>query len=197
MQRKPNCTHVYNSHCFRRERSAISGRARFTVHGEGAKGNSSPEHKHWRAMINRCHKPSDPGYPVYGARGICVCQRWRNSFLDFLTDMGRKPSPEHSLDRYPNNKGNYEPGNVRWATRKEQNRNRMGNVYFTHNGKTMLLCEWAEQAGMDAQLFTQRVHRGETGDDLFAPPHKGLRTKDLHDPTVKPYALFKGRTHKK
>lgn len=91
-----------------------------TEHG----GTGTPEHRAWCNMIERCYTQSHVNYSGYGARGIRVCDRWRNSFANFLSDVGFKPSPAHSIDRYPNNDGNYEPGNVRWATAKEQANNR-------------------------------------------------------------------------
>jgi predicted DNA-binding transcriptional regulator AlpA len=77
-------------------------------------------------MVQRCTNPNDPGYRYYGGRGITVCERWRNSFEAFLEDMGRKPSPELSLDRIDNDKltDSYSKENCRWATKKEQNQNR-------------------------------------------------------------------------
>jgi hypothetical protein len=77
----------------------------------------------WRGMKQRCRNPNNPAYPSYGGRGITVCERW-NSFENFYADMGPRPSPQHSIDRWPNNDGNYEPGNCRWATKSEQNENR-------------------------------------------------------------------------
>lgn len=88
---------------------------------DGKHNRHAPEFSIWRSMKARCLNPKDPRYRWYGARGITVCERWM-SYGYFLADMGRKPSPELSIDRI-NNDGNYEPGNCRWATRKEQRAN--------------------------------------------------------------------------
>lgn len=93
-------------------------RARVTTHGK----TKSRTYRSWAAMIARCTNPSEPGYANYGGRGIGVCDRWRK-FENFLADMGERP-PELSLDRYPDHNGNYEPGNCRWATWVQQQRNK-------------------------------------------------------------------------
>lgn len=80
------------------------------------------EYAVWAGMCRRCHNPQDKSYKWYGARGIRVCQRWRQSFDNFMKDMGPRPSAKYSIDRYPDNDGNYEPGNCRWATRAQQER---------------------------------------------------------------------------
>lgn len=81
------------------------------------------EYSAWRDMKARCYRVTHKNYPQYGARGIVVCDRWRNSFQNFYADMGPKPDPKLSLERI-DNYGNYEPSNCKWATLTEQARNR-------------------------------------------------------------------------
>ena len=84
------------------------------------------EHVIWGNMIQRCTNPKTINYKDYGGRGIIVCQRWRDSFENFLSDMGKRPSFDYTLDRIDNN-GNYEPGNCKWSTQSEQNKNQRRN----------------------------------------------------------------------
>lgn len=91
-----------------------------------------PEYNHWQMMRNRCLNPNSEEYSRYGGRGIQICSRWvvgtgsKHPFICFLEDMGTEPSKNHELDRWPDNDGNYEPGNVRWATPQEQGWSKVG-----------------------------------------------------------------------
>lgn len=93
------------------------------THGHARGNKTTAIYKCWRSMIDRCENPNLRAFKWYGARGIKVCERWRNSFTTFLADMGERPAPHLSLDRIDNN-GNYEPGNCRWATWKQQMNNK-------------------------------------------------------------------------
>ena len=96
-------------------------------HGLTSAGKKSGMYWIWQAMLQRCYNKSRSDYPRYGGRGIRVCKRWRESFSAFLADIGERPHGK-SLDRYPDNNGDYKPGNVRWATAKQQRHNRRDSL---------------------------------------------------------------------
>lgn len=108
-----------------------------------------------RCMNQRCRE-----YPRYGGRGITVCERWNISFAAFFADIGPRPSSQHSLDRYPDNDGNYEMGNVRWATKSEQARNRHSSRLITWQGETLTLAAWSERTRLKAGTIAQRLKKG-------------------------------------
>jgi hypothetical protein len=109
-------------------------------------------------MIQRCGNPSDVNYRHYGGRGIVVCGRWLESFKNFMKDMGEPPTPKHTLERIDND-DNYRPSNCRWATRKDQARNKRNNHLITHDGRTQCLAAWAEELGIESSLLRYRLKR--------------------------------------
>jgi hypothetical protein len=116
----------------------------------------SPEYGSWRAIVTRCTKPTAQQFRDYGGRGITICDRWRASFEDFLADMGERPGPGYSVEREDND-GPYSPDNCRWATAKEQVRNRRNTHFLTLNGVTKSLQEWAEELGISARTLYTRI----------------------------------------
>lgn len=119
--------------CFRRKRTTETK----IVHGDARKGAVAPEYSIWQAMIKRCR---DPDNADYGGRGIKVCSRWLR-YENFLADMGRRPSKRHSLDRYPDNDGGYDPTNCRWATAVEQRANQRPRKRLDQFGDAELAAE--------------------------------------------------------
>jgi hypothetical protein len=118
-------------------------------------------HNSWRAMIDRCTSPTTHGYKNYGGRGISVCPQWLgpSGFEYFLQHVGERPSRRHSIDRIDCN-GNYEPGNVRWATPEEQAANLRRNVLVTAFSKTQTVTQWALSIGMEEDTLRGRIDAG-------------------------------------
>lgn len=135
--------------CGRRE---VSAKTAFKHGGVG-----STTYGVWESMKKRCLNPRQKSYKDYGGRGIRVCDRWM-SFTHFLTDMGERPSGMW-IDRINNDKG-YEPGNCRWATPAEQQRNRSNNKMLTLNGVTKTQTEWATDIGVSGATIHKRLKRG-------------------------------------
>lgn len=127
-------------------------------HGESHVAGNTPEYRAWCLLRSRCNRKTDPRFSSYGGRGISVCGRW-NDFANFLEDMGRRPSPRHSIDRI-NNNGNYEPGNCRWATATQQSLNTRRNVLLTLNGETRALSVWAQLLNIDRATLAKRLRLG-------------------------------------
>ena len=107
-------------------------------------------------MIDRCTNSEAHNYRWYGATGVRVCERWLNSFENFLADVGERPEGT-TLDRFPNQNGNYEPGNTRWATKIEQSNNARNNLLFEVDGREMTLKEWSRELGVNYLLLYRRV----------------------------------------
>lgn len=132
----------------------------------------TPEHRAWCGMMTRCYwsKPGDRNFALYKGAGVGVDPRW-HEFLAFREDMGPKPSPRHSLDRFPDAAGNYGPGNCRWATAKQQARNwATRNVRFEHGGESLTLSEWAERLGMARESLRDRIQSGWSVERALTTP---------------------------
>lgn len=133
--------------------------ARNAKHGHAKAKSRSHTYMIWASMIARCHRKTDSAYKYYGARGITVCDRWRNSFSAFIADVGERPNGL-SLDRYPNNNGNYEPGNVRWATDHEQASNTRRNVFIVTGDTRMTLAEFTRRHELKYDTTRMQINRG-------------------------------------
>jgi hypothetical protein len=133
---------------------AATTAARNKTHGL----TNTSEYQAWLRMKSRCNNPQNQDFARYGGRGIKVCKRWMDSFENFYADMGPRPRGA-SLDRYPNNDGDYAPGNTRWANQKQQCRNRSNNRLLTHNGITMCMADWADRLGIKFSILNDRINR--------------------------------------
>ena len=125
-----------------------------------------PEYSSWIGMLKRCFQPNSPGWKRYGGRGITVCQEWVHSYESFLAHVGRRPSPNHSIDRI-NNDGNYEPGNVKWSDSFEQMNNTKYNRFLSINGETLTISQWAQRTGKKYNTIHERLRRGWTAEDAI------------------------------
>lgn len=137
------------------------------THRHTAGGKITSEYRAWSAMKDRCHNPLHKHYQRYGRRGIVVCERWMHSFENFLTDMGHKPSRQHTLERKDNNRG-YSPNNCVWATRMEQSHNRASNRWITAFGITLTLAEWARKLKRVPSSITTWLDKGKTPEWVIA-----------------------------
>lgn len=138
---------------------------KYRSHGQ----TRSKTYKSWAAMRGRCYRKKNKDYWRYGARGVTVCQRWRESFENFLADMGERPDG-CTLDRYPDRNSNYEPGNCRWATLEEQVNNRRTSLRITVFGETRMLGEWCKDFGIGRSTVAERLARGWSVEEALTAP---------------------------
>lgn len=131
-------------------------------------------------MNSRCHNPKASKYEYYGARGIVVCDEWRNDFEAFLRFMGLRPSPKHSIERDKGDVG-YEPGNCRWATKIEQANNRRNNRMLTFNGRTMSMADWARELGIGRATLKMRLKSGWSVEETLSLSPSRTRRAWRHD----------------
>lgn len=122
------------------------------------------EYEWWFEIKKRCSNPKHRAYENYGGRGITMCERWASSFeaffLEVMREAGPRPSPAHSLDRWPDNNKGYEPGNVRWATKRQQARNMRTTRMLTFRGETRPLVEFSEILDINQSTVKQRIAKG-------------------------------------
>jgi len=131
------------------------------VYGCAQKRVHLPEYAVWKTMLARCFNEKNKNYRHYGARGIRVCDAWLD-YTAFIRDMGRRPSPTHSLERVDND-GHYEPGNVRWATRHEQSRNKRNTRWVLLAGERLCQTDAALKLGISLWALRSRMRRGTAG----------------------------------
>lgn len=143
-------------------------------HGGATTSKRTREYRAWKGMKARCHNPNIHQWRDYGGRGIKVCERWleKDGFKNFLNDVGYAPSEHHSIDRFPDVNGNYEPGNVRWATRTEQARNMRSNHNITLGGKTYCIAEWADIYKIDENVIRTRMRDGWNAESAITTPSR-------------------------
>lgn len=177
----PDCSKPYcgNGYCdMHNKRFKSHGNPLITSYkGTGDRGSGmrthglskTTEYNIWSTMITRCHTPTNKRFPLYGGKGVTVCDRWRHSFENFLADVGPRPSKKHSIDRYPDPHGNYEPGNVRWATQKEQCNNKRDNRLVNVNGEMLTVAQLAERVGVVYRTMQKRVERNLPVERLLLP----------------------------
>lgn len=127
-------------------------------HGEKGKNGASPEYRSWSAMRARCSNPNLKEYPRYGGRGITVCERWQ-SYENFLADMGRRPSLQHTIDRIDVNQG-YFKENCRWSTAQEQQNNRTKHTYLEVDGVIKTQAQWLRCFSIKKATFRTRLRNG-------------------------------------
>lgn len=131
--------------------------------------SNTPEYAAWKSMRGRCLVKSDGRYHKYGVKGIGIDPRW-DDFETFLKDVGPKPGPEYSLDRYPNRNGNYEPGNTRWATASEQARNRDSSTTVVFDGEYYQSADLEDDCGLPRGTIKRRTDNGWSVEDAVRTP---------------------------
>lgn len=143
-----------------------------------------------RSMMRRCYDPNSVSYKFYGARGVTVCERWRGveNYENFKNDMGERPHGT-TLDRFPDNKGNYEPGNCRWATPAEQARNFTNNRWITIEGESLILVDWANRVGLSPTTILDRLKRGWSELAAITTPPDRRNTSRIYIVSGKSFTL--------
>lgn len=146
--------HTISCGCIQKERASIASK----THGQSINGKTS-EYYAWQNMKVRCYNKNYERYDDWGGRGIRVCERWLHSFENFLEDMGKKPSSKHSLDRFPDTNGDYEPSNCRCGTDEQQRRNTRRSRHYEFDGVKMVLTDWASYFGVTHSTLSEHLDK--------------------------------------
>lgn len=134
----------------------------------------------WELMLNRCYNVKSHNYPLYGAVGVTVCQRWIDSYENFVADMGERPLGT-TIDRHPNPHGNYEPGNCRWATPQQQSNNRRDNVILEAFGRKQTLKQWSEEYKVPTSTILGRLKKHSVEQALTMELYQGLMSPEAKE----------------
>lgn len=157
--------HTKSCGCLKRDMASIWP----TKHGQSRVGRKTKEYTAWRGVVDRCTNPNNSAWKHYGARGIEVCERWRNSFENFFDDMGAAPNSKSTIDRINNDKG-YESSNCRWATMNEQARNRRNNRIIAFSGRSQCLAAWGHELGLSSDILSDRLRLGWSIEKALTTP---------------------------
>lgn len=144
-------------------------RKRMEMHG----GRNTPEYRVWIDMKRRCYNPERNEYKYYGGKGVTVCDRWLESFTNFIADMGARPSDGYQIDRI-DTYGNYCPENCRWVTAKTNSNNKRNNLVLTLNGRSMTASQWARELNMFKMTLVKRKNRGWSDEEVLTRPLKNM-----------------------
>ena len=155
---------VQSCGCLHSEAARKQGLANRTVPIE-----CQSEYTTWLNIKARCLNPKSHNYKDYGGRGVSVCSNWKNDFARFLQDVGKKPTPDHQLDRI-NNDRNYEPGNVRWATKIENANNKRNSRFLTYNDETLTIAQWARKVGIKVYTIHTRLNAAWSVNRVLTTP---------------------------
>ncbi len=171
---KCDCGRIHTTKGYRlRNGGAKSCGCVFTAHGhcrrKNGKAKTTPEYKTWRNIKSRCYNPNATYYEYYGGSGIGVCERWLESFENFLEDMGPRPSKTHSIERV-DNYCDYGPKNCIWTIKKVQMANRRNSRILTFDGESMPINFWAERLGMKYASLNGRIRRGWSVERALTTP---------------------------
>ncbi len=166
----------------RMRRVLIARNLAMTKHGQARTYNASPTYKAWVHMIARCEDQTRPGYKYYGKLGIKIEPRWRDSFENFFQDMGERPEGM-TLDRKDSTK-DYGPGNCRWATTLDQNKNRTSNVLLTLNGETLIVADWARRLGCKVSALRMRLSKGWSVEKALTEPFEYRTPRKISEKPV-------------